>query len=177
MIGNPGETRDDIEKTYEILKRTSPEFLGVGFITPYPGSELYEMAVENKWIDPGFFYSEEWLANQALHPLLCINFSEDELIKMRASLQNEFLGIKAYLGILKNIKFLSELFLLFLRHPFRILKRLKTVLKSRNIDDLAQIVVVEYRQEKARKKKRRYRALDPGTGRWRQDERDAVIYL
>lgn len=149
MIGNPEETREDIEKTYELLKITSPDFLGVGFVTPYPGTELYDTAVKNKWVDPKIFYSEKWLANQALNPAMCINFSREELIKIRARLQNEVSGFRIYFGVLTNVRFFIDICSLFLIHPLRIAKRLKIVLKSRNIDDFAQIIVVEYRQNKA----------------------------
>lgn len=42
MIGNPGETMEDIEKTIEFAKRTDPDSAQFAITTPFPGSQLYE---------------------------------------------------------------------------------------------------------------------------------------
>ncbi|MBU7028568.1 MAG: B12-binding domain-containing radical SAM protein [Theionarchaea archaeon] len=43
MVGIPGETREDIELTKKIIKKIRPSFINVSFLTPYPGTRLYEM--------------------------------------------------------------------------------------------------------------------------------------
>jgi len=42
LIGNPSETREDIEKTISFAIELSPDLVQVAFFTPYPGSPAYE---------------------------------------------------------------------------------------------------------------------------------------
>ncbi len=51
MIGNPGEGERQIDNTLLLAKELSPDFPGLTFCTPYPGTELYRMAQENGWLD------------------------------------------------------------------------------------------------------------------------------
>lgn len=44
MIGNPGETREDLMKTYEFIREVPLDFVGVSITTPIPGTELWEIA-------------------------------------------------------------------------------------------------------------------------------------
>ena len=50
MIGNPGDTRDTIEKTIELSKKLNPDYAFFSFTTPFPGTELREMAIKNNWL-------------------------------------------------------------------------------------------------------------------------------
>jgi anaerobic magnesium-protoporphyrin IX monomethyl ester cyclase len=57
MIGTPGETPEDIEKTIEFIKELNLDQVGMNITTPFPGTPLWEMAKEkgliknNKWDD------------------------------------------------------------------------------------------------------------------------------
>lgn len=42
MIGFPEETKEDIELTRRLIKRTDPWLIWLGIFTPLPGSDLYE---------------------------------------------------------------------------------------------------------------------------------------
>ena len=54
MIGNPGDTRETIAKTIDLTKRIKADYANIQFCTPFPGTELYSMAAENKWfLDDG----------------------------------------------------------------------------------------------------------------------------
>lgn len=46
MIGNPGETQDDIEMTFEVIRRLAPDYLHLTILTPFPGTQVYRMALE-----------------------------------------------------------------------------------------------------------------------------------
>jgi hopanoid biosynthesis associated radical SAM protein HpnJ len=52
ILGLPGETKDTIEKTIEFAKEINPHTIQVSLAAPYPGTRLYEQAVENQWIPP-----------------------------------------------------------------------------------------------------------------------------
>lgn len=50
MVGLPGEKRESIYRTYEIVKTLDPDSLGVTIVTPYPGTPLYFEARDKGWI-------------------------------------------------------------------------------------------------------------------------------
>lgn len=52
MVGNPGETREDIEQTFAFIRSTPIDFVLVFTTQPAPGSELWDLAVERRIIDP-----------------------------------------------------------------------------------------------------------------------------
>lgn len=44
MIGYPEETKDDIEKTYELIRNIRPLKMWLSIFTPYPGTKLYNVS-------------------------------------------------------------------------------------------------------------------------------------
>jgi hopanoid biosynthesis associated radical SAM protein HpnJ len=52
ILGLPGETRETIEETIRYAKEVNPHTIQVSVAAPYPGTELYQRAVENGWL-PG----------------------------------------------------------------------------------------------------------------------------
>ncbi len=66
MIGNPTEVKEDILATINFAKKLNLDFAKFNIITPYPGTELYEMAKErglvgdDTWsrLIPGIGFSE-----------------------------------------------------------------------------------------------------------------------
>lgn len=48
MIGSPQETRDDILKTISFAKKLNPDYVHITLTTPFPATNLYKMALENK---------------------------------------------------------------------------------------------------------------------------------
>jgi hopanoid biosynthesis associated radical SAM protein HpnJ len=50
ILGLPGETKETIAKTIAFAKEVNPHTLQVSLAAPYPGTRLYEQAVENNWI-------------------------------------------------------------------------------------------------------------------------------
>lgn len=51
ILGLPGETTDTIRETVEFAKRINPHTIQVSLAAPYPGTFLYNQAVENGWLD------------------------------------------------------------------------------------------------------------------------------
>jgi anaerobic magnesium-protoporphyrin IX monomethyl ester cyclase len=47
ILGAPEETREDLEKTYRLIKRLKPYNWLVHIATPFPGNDLYEYAAEH----------------------------------------------------------------------------------------------------------------------------------
>jgi len=51
ILGLPGETRDTIEKTIQYAQEVNPHTIQVSLAAPYPGTELYDQAVANGWLE------------------------------------------------------------------------------------------------------------------------------
>lgn len=50
MIGNPGDTKETIERTIKFAKELNPDYAYFGYTTPFPGTELREQAIKNNWL-------------------------------------------------------------------------------------------------------------------------------
>jgi len=55
MIGAPDETTEELQQTLELLKRIGPHDIGICVTTPAPGTDLYDLA-----IDEGIFSIADW---------------------------------------------------------------------------------------------------------------------
>ncbi|HLY58311.1 MAG TPA: hopanoid biosynthesis associated radical SAM protein HpnJ [Stellaceae bacterium] len=51
ILGLPGETRETIEETIRFATEINPHTIQVSLAAPYPGTFLYQQAVENGWLD------------------------------------------------------------------------------------------------------------------------------
>ncbi len=51
ILGLPGETTATIRETVEFAKRINPHTIQVSLAAPYPGTFLYNQAVQNGWLD------------------------------------------------------------------------------------------------------------------------------
>ncbi len=50
ILGLPGETRETIQKTIEYAKSINPHTIQVSLAAPYPGTTMYQQAVDNGWL-------------------------------------------------------------------------------------------------------------------------------
>lgn len=51
ILGLPGESHETIQETIEFAKEINPHTIQVSLAAPYPGTFLYNQAVENGWLD------------------------------------------------------------------------------------------------------------------------------
>jgi hopanoid biosynthesis associated radical SAM protein HpnJ len=51
ILGLPGETKETIQETIEFATQINPHTIQVSLAAPYPGTFLYNQAVENGWLD------------------------------------------------------------------------------------------------------------------------------
>jgi hopanoid biosynthesis associated radical SAM protein HpnJ len=51
ILGLPGETKETIEETIRFATKINPHTIQVSLAAPYPGTFLYNQAVENGWLD------------------------------------------------------------------------------------------------------------------------------
>jgi len=51
ILGLPGETKETIQETIRFATEINPHTMQVSLAAPYPGTFLYDQAVENGWLD------------------------------------------------------------------------------------------------------------------------------
>jgi radical SAM superfamily enzyme YgiQ (UPF0313 family) len=51
MIGSPTETREDILTTFRVARSLKPDYVHMTILTPFPGTEIYRMALEKGVIE------------------------------------------------------------------------------------------------------------------------------
>ena len=56
MIGHPGETRSDIQDTINLAMELDPSDILINIVTPYPGTELYEIAKRDNLLDFRYWF-------------------------------------------------------------------------------------------------------------------------
>ncbi len=143
IIGNPTETKEDIDESYKVAKEINADYTAFYFLTPYPGTDIYDMAIENGWLDPNLPFSEIWAHRQPELPLMAITFGKEELRDIRRGLQNHFFR-KNYLSGTGNISFYSILSTILFRHPTVFLRAFGKFLRTRRIDYIVETLNAEY---------------------------------
>jgi len=143
IIGNPEETREDIEQSFQVAKDIKADYTAFYFLTPYPGTDIYDMAIKNGWLDPNIPFSEIWAHRQPELPLMAITFGKEELRDIRRHLQNAFFA-RNYLTRSGNISFYSILFSILFKHPKVFLDAIGKLLRTRRIDYIVETLNAEY---------------------------------
>jgi radical SAM superfamily enzyme YgiQ (UPF0313 family) len=143
IIGNPEETKEDIDQSFKVAKEIKADYTAFYFLTPYPGTAIYDMAIESGWLDPNLPFSEIWAHRQPELPLMAITFGKEELRDIRRHLQNQFF-VRNYFRSSGNISFYSILFSILFRHPGVILDCLGKLIRTRRIDYIVETLNAEY---------------------------------
>lgn len=143
IIGNPEETKEDIDQSFNLAKEIEADYTAFYFLTPYPGTDIYDMAIKNGWLDPNLPFSEIWAHRQPELPLMAITFGKEELRDIRRHLQNSFFR-RNYLRGTGNISFYSILFSILFKHPKVFLDAFGKFLRTRRIDYIVEILNAEY---------------------------------
>lgn len=89
MIGAPTETKEDIMETISFMKKLNPDFVQITLLTPFPGTKVYQWALEQKIFDDYWkdfaknpqigFKTKYWtkeLSNNELEKLLTIAYKK-----------------------------------------------------------------------------------------------------
>jgi len=98
MFGNPGETKENVKETMEFVKEIDPDLVHFSNLTAFPGSVIYDEALENNWFIDGKanFYGFEDLKLNATE------MTDKELSKIREYAVRDFYLRPSY--ILKRLK-------------------------------------------------------------------------
>lgn len=143
MVGNPYETKEDIEKTLRLAKAINADYTTFFFTTPFPGTELWDMAVKNRWIDQKKTFSDAWIYRQSELPIMNINFSKEELAKIRGRLQNHFF-MRNYLHT-SNLKMGAYMLFLCIKHPKTVAEGISDFFKGKRMDSFLESVLRQHR--------------------------------
>lgn len=91
MVGNLGETHEDIDKSLGLMKRVRNDHVPFSMCSPYTGTPLCELALETKLYPNDLWKSSAEDPLQSFRsPLWTENFSEQELTQMVASAHRTF---------------------------------------------------------------------------------------
>lgn len=86
MIGFPGETKEEIGRTIEYAKNLDIHFASFSIVTPYPGTELYDMAARGGYIKDRD-YSQYFFAMASIETP---EFTREELEEITRRAEREF---------------------------------------------------------------------------------------
>ena len=119
VIGSPEEADEDIQETINFIKRTKPSMSQYFTLSPYPGSPLWDDAVERGWLN-NVHFDESWSLKSSFTSHMQINFTPEEIVQKRAVLEK--------LTVFRdNFYYLIGWF----RYPNYLLKLIKAILKFR----------------------------------------------
>jgi len=151
ILGNPGERSDDVARTREVAKM-APGGVSFLILVPYPGSPLFKMALDNKWFlnQNNIVFDERWTNKQSDSPVMQASFRAEDLVKIRARLQNEFFfrnNIPTILSFLKSPYFLYRAFITIAGHPLFILNSIKKAVKKRKLMDFLEDIYQKFNED------------------------------
>ncbi len=144
MIGNVGETAEDIDLSFELARRIRPSHVVVTFTTPMPGSELFRYAQEHSLLQAPE-YGEEWTIRQTERPFLPLSLPPEEMIRHRARFDNQFF-LRNHLGYLRDPLFLADVAWRMVKSPGRYWRGLVQAARVRRPSHLIETIWEEYNQ-------------------------------
>jgi len=139
IIGIPGETEEDIEKTVDIIKKIKPTTVGVSFLTAYPGTPLFSMAIENEWIKKENLSSLTYLFSLDRSELNS-GISQEILNNRKTRIYKLTFTRTLCALVFRNefVAFCGNIFLIILKRPRNFWKIIKNLL-LRRVDDLKEL--------------------------------------
>jgi anaerobic magnesium-protoporphyrin IX monomethyl ester cyclase len=110
QFGYPGETREDIEKTIQLVRDCDPDDIGISVSYPMPGTKFYDAVYDQ------LGKKQNWQDSQDLAMLYQGPFSTKFYRKLHSVVHKEFRARKAWKS-LNNIRELARLGYNFLTLP------------------------------------------------------------
>ncbi len=95
MIGLPGEDKNSLQETYNLLKALDLQSITFSIATPFPNTELYEWAKKEGRITHDYNYNiADWY--QHVNVNLTKDLSDDDIISFSQKLEVDFIFKKRY---------------------------------------------------------------------------------
>jgi magnesium-protoporphyrin IX monomethyl ester (oxidative) cyclase len=120
VIGNPGETKEEIQQTIDFARLLQPDHCVFSIATPFPGTRYYETALERGYLKDDYQsitgmkymqatmatedFSTEWLKDTQYDANIKLNFLESRLVfsQEKTSLEQ---GLKKYGDTFQQYRF------------------------------------------------------------------------
>lgn len=139
MVGNPGETEEDIKKTIAHVEKIKPFSIYVSITTPYPGTHLFNLLKQENKLPKNIDWGS---MNQYKDETFYVNISEmtkEEVVKAKHLVlesfkkTNKLSRAKCLGSYLKDLDGIRTLFFFVVNNPTAIFRVLKTfILMSRS---------------------------------------------
>src|SRR4030067_259378 len=86
ILGYPGETKETLQETLDLVRKVEPDDVWLCLATPYPGTELRALVESNGWK-----MSEDWTLYKTMHPIFEDPlFPAKEIAEMRKNFSYDF---------------------------------------------------------------------------------------
>lgn len=90
IIGYPGETKETMKQTLDLIHRIKPDDVWLCLATPYPGTELRAL-VKNM----GWKMSDDWTLYNTMNPIFEVpNLPSEDISRMRKSFYAKFYSLR-----------------------------------------------------------------------------------
>lgn len=99
IVGFPGEDKNSLYRTYELLTRLRPESAGVCILTPYPGTPLFTEALAKGWIE-----DREWSRYGGHHAVMHTDHLHARELEEAYALFTRGIGILRRGGIFSRLR-------------------------------------------------------------------------
>jgi anaerobic magnesium-protoporphyrin IX monomethyl ester cyclase len=150
IVGNPEEGPDEIDMTLQHAEALAADCTAFTVLTPYPGTELYDLARANGWIAAGEGFDHRWNAAVGPRPVMSIRFTADELLRIQGRLQRRFM-LRNFRSYFRDPRFLLGLAMAAARRPAMILGGVVEAVRSRRLYLLARAVFGAYKMRYQRR--------------------------
>jgi radical SAM superfamily enzyme YgiQ (UPF0313 family) len=123
LIGTPDETKEDLRASIEFLRKLKPDTVNVCTYTPYPGTEMYERALElgvtSQDLDHLFF------SHHSSNNMFSGFMTPDEFVELR----KEIIALADSMGNRLDIAFFKSMARLMIRDPRYFISRVPHYIK------------------------------------------------
>ena len=121
MYEDAKETQNTLKFAWNLVKRNLVDYIGWSIATPYPGSELYEIALRHNILNPSFLHDWEGWQKEGLFVMDLP--SVNKIDRSKVKLQGEILRVRCVLkrkGFkLKDLPFLIKRAIHIFGHTFK----------------------------------------------------------
>lgn len=90
IMGYPGETKEMMNQTLDLIRKIEPDDAWLCIATPYPGTDLRKLVEKNGWR-----ISDDWTKYDTMHPVFeNPNLPSEDLAKMRTKFYDNLYSTK-----------------------------------------------------------------------------------
>jgi hypothetical protein len=133
--------------TLDLLKEIRPDFSNFFLAVPYPGTELYRLALSRGKLAGGDF-GEGWFMRQATEPILLDGEARDRAVRWRSSLQNSVM-LRNYVGYVRRPGLVASVVSSVTTHPGGALRAIRQAFGSARVDEVLEAVYATYVNQRA----------------------------